>query len=32
MWPHYADEHKGIVVEFDHHILNAHFNKKTWSN
>lgn len=28
MWSHYADEHKGIVVEFDHHILNAHFNKK----
>lgn len=28
MWSHYADEHKGIVVEFDHDILNAHFNKR----
>lgn len=27
MWSHYADEHKGIVVEFDYHILNDHFNK-----
>lgn len=27
MWSHYADEHKGIVVEFDYHILNTHFNK-----
>lgn len=27
MWSHYADEHKGIVVEFDYHALKTHFNK-----
>lgn len=27
MWFHYADEHKGIVVEFDYHALKTHFNK-----
>lgn len=27
MWSHYADEHKGIVIEFDYHALKTHFNK-----
>ncbi|WP_429094262.1 DUF2971 domain-containing protein [Aeromonas veronii] len=27
MWSHYADEHKGIVIEFDYHVLKTHFNK-----
>lgn len=27
MWSHYADEHKGVVVEFDHKKLNDHFNQ-----
>ena len=27
MWSHYADEHKGIVIEFDYNALKTHFNK-----
>ncbi|WP_068717150.1 DUF2971 domain-containing protein [Vibrio tritonius] len=28
MWSHYANEHKGIVVEFDYEKLNYYFNYK----
>ncbi|MEZ8198153.1 DUF2971 domain-containing protein [Vibrio splendidus] len=28
MWSHYADEHKGIVVEFDYEKLDYFFNHK----
>jgi len=28
MWSHYADEHKGIVVEFNYEKLKAYFNNK----
>ncbi|BFL86005.1 DUF2971 domain-containing protein [Shewanella baltica] len=28
MWSHYANEHKGIVIEFDYEKLNDYFNYK----
>ncbi|RLV58300.1 DUF2971 domain-containing protein [Parashewanella curva] len=28
MWSHYADEHKGMVVEFDYQKLSNYFNSK----
>jgi hypothetical protein len=32
MWSHYADEHKGIVVEFNYKKLKDHFNKRLSTN
>ncbi|MFC3914625.1 DUF2971 domain-containing protein [Pseudaeromonas sharmana] len=28
MWSHYADQHKGVVVEFDYRKLEAYFNNR----
>ncbi|QYK13918.1 DUF2971 domain-containing protein [Shewanella rhizosphaerae] len=32
MWSHYANEHKGIVIEFDYEKLNYYFNYKLSSS